>query len=90
MGFSSINATGDGQAIYDYRSSLALNQELYTEFVCAMVDRGIRIIPRGNWFLSSVHSDDDIDATISAVDAVFLEVVSNAVREARNINPPRT
>ncbi len=90
VGFSSINATGDAQAIYDYRSSLALNQELYSEFVCAMVDRGIRIIPRGNWFLSSVHSDADIDATMSVVDAVFLEVVSNAMREARNINPPRT
>jgi glutamate-1-semialdehyde 2,1-aminomutase len=79
MGFSPLDATGDGQAIYDYRSSLAMNQELYTGFVSAMVDRGIRIIPRGNWFLSSAHSEADIDATLSAVDTVFAEVVSRAV-----------
>ncbi len=61
----------EGQAVYDYRSSLAMDQQLYTEFVCSMVDRGVRIIPRGNWFLSSTHSDADIEATLAVVDAAF-------------------
>jgi glutamate-1-semialdehyde 2,1-aminomutase len=69
----------DGQAIYDYRSSLAMDQNLYTEFVSAMVDRGVRIIPRGNWFLSSTHSDADISATLDAVDAVFGNLAVKAV-----------
>lgn len=69
----------DGQAIYDYRSSLAMDQNLYTEFVSAMVDRGVRIIPRGNWFLSSTHSDADISATLDAVDAVFGNLAVTAV-----------
>src|SRR5665213_587582 len=72
VGFPSGRAQlHDGQAIYDYRSSLAMDQNLYTEFVSAMVDRGVRIIPRGNWFLSSTLSDADISTTLQAVDAVF-------------------
>lgn len=63
-----------GQAVYDYRSSLAMDNELYTAFVSAMVDRGVRIIPRGNWFLSAAHTAADIDATLAAVEAVFSEV----------------
>jgi len=69
----------DRQAIYDYRSSLGMDQNLYTEFVSAMVDRGVRIIPRGNWFLSSTHSDADIRATLDAVDVVFGDLAMKAV-----------
>lgn len=68
-----------GQAVYDYRSSLAMNNELYTAFVSSMVDRGVRIIPRGNWFLSSAHSQADVDATLAAVEAVLTEVVIPAI-----------
>ena len=67
----SADPPAEGQAVYDYRSSLTMDQELYTAFVCSMVDRGVRIIPRGNWFLSSTHSDADIEATLAAVDAAF-------------------
>jgi glutamate-1-semialdehyde 2,1-aminomutase len=80
VGFPSARAQPhDGQAIYDYRSSLAMDQNLYTDFVSAMVDRGVRIIPRGNWFLSSTHSDADIRATLDAVDAVFGDLAMKAV-----------
>jgi len=79
LGFPSTDLGDDRQAVFDYRSSLQMNQVLYTQFVSAMVDRGIRIIPRGNWFLSSVHTDADIDATLGAVDAVFGELVAKAV-----------
>jgi glutamate-1-semialdehyde 2,1-aminomutase len=81
MGFPSPDVPSrDGQAIYDYRSSLAMNQEMYTAFVSSMMDSGVRIIPRGNWFLSSAHSEVDIDATLAAVDAVFADVVSRGVQ----------
>jgi glutamate-1-semialdehyde 2,1-aminomutase len=68
-----------GQAIYDYRSSLAMNQKLYTTFVSAMVDRGVRIIPRGNWFLSSAHNEADVEITLRAVDSAFIDVVIPAL-----------
>jgi glutamate-1-semialdehyde 2,1-aminomutase len=64
------------QAVFDYRSSLTMDQDLYAHFVSAMVDRGVRIIPRGNWFFSSAHSEADIAATLGAVDEVFTEVIA--------------
>ena len=64
-----------GQAVFDYRSSLAMNNELYTAFVAAMVDRGVRIIPRGNWFLSSAHTQGDMDATLAAFESAMVEAV---------------
>jgi glutamate-1-semialdehyde 2,1-aminomutase len=79
LGFPATDVKSDHQVVFDYRSSLQMNQVFYTQFVSAMVDHGIRIIPRGNWFLSSVHTDEDIEATIGAVDAVFEELVSKAV-----------
>ena len=65
----------EGQAVYDYRSSLGMNNQLYSAFVTAMVDRGVRIIPRGNWFLSSTHTQADVDATLAAVEAALTETV---------------
>jgi glutamate-1-semialdehyde 2,1-aminomutase len=76
LGFSTAaKPITDGQAVWDYRSSLAVDQVLYTDFVSAMVDRGVRIIPRGNWFLSSAHEDADVDATLAAVEDVFEHVI---------------
>ncbi|RXH54139.1 aspartate aminotransferase family protein [Granulicella sibirica] len=68
-----------GQAITDYRSSLAMDNDLYTIFVSAMVDRGVRIIPRGNWFLSSAHNQADVESTLKAIEEVFAEVIASKV-----------
>ena len=76
MGFPvDADSLPEGQAVFDYRSSLAMDQNLYTEFVSAMVDRGVRIIPRGNWFLSSAHAEAEIEATMKAVEEVFVQVI---------------
>lgn len=83
MGFP-LGALPEGQAVTDYRTSLSMDQELYTHFVSAMVDRGVRIIPRGNWFLSSAHNDADIDATLDAVEAVLTEVVLPKIKVEAN------
>ena len=69
-----------GQTIVDYRSSLRMNQEIYTKFVEAMVDRGVRIIPRGNWFLSSAHTAADVEATLTAAEQAMTEVVVPELR----------
>ena len=60
----------------DYKTSLAMDNELYSKFVSAMAQRGIRIIPRGNWFLSSAHSDIDVTQTLTAVEESLVEVVA--------------
>lgn len=80
LGFPSGNVPiAATQAVTDYRSSLAMDQALYTRFVCGMVDRGVRIIPRGNWFLSSTHTAEDVAATLKAADEVFAELASEVL-----------
>jgi glutamate-1-semialdehyde 2,1-aminomutase len=61
--------------IIDYQTSLAIDNDLYALFVGAMAQRGVRIIPRGNWFLSSAHSDADVEQTLAAVEESLAEIV---------------
>lgn len=58
----------------DYRESLFADRDRYGAFALSMLRRGIRILPRGTWFLSEAHSDEDIDATLSAVRACLTEI----------------
>lgn len=62
------------QDVTDYRSSLSTNNDLYAQFVCALADRGVRIIPRGNWFLSSSHDDADVEQTLTAIEESLAEI----------------
>lgn len=71
--------TGDSRrsdvaAIADYRDSCVTDRELYDRFVCAMLNKEIRIIPVGKWFLSAAHNDKDIEITLDAVDRSLGEV----------------
>lgn len=64
----------DGQEIVDYRTSLAKDAVAYDRFWLALQDRGIRTIPGGLWFVSTAHTDADVDRTLAAIDAA-MEVV---------------
>jgi len=55
----------------DYRSALKSNRERYANFAFALLQKGIRILPRGTWFLSSAHTSSDLEKTMSAVRAVL-------------------
>lgn len=44
---------------------------LRRQFVTALQDEGVRITSRGTWFLSTAHSDEDLDRTVEAVDRVL-------------------
>ena len=70
-----FSANGDVRRVTDYQSSLSIDNDLYSRFVSAMADRGVRIIPRGNWFLSAAHSMDDVAQTLEAVEGALTEVV---------------
>ncbi len=61
-------------SITDYRTSLCGDMARYDQFVCALADRGVRVIPRGVWFLSAAHTDEDIEATLAAVDGALRTV----------------
>ncbi len=60
--------------VVDYRTSLGTDNDLYAQFVSAMADNGIRIIPRGNWFLSAAHSLTDVEETLAAVEKSLAQV----------------
>lgn len=65
---------GNQMVISDYRQTLATNQKLYERFVCAMLDKGVRLIPGGKWFLSGAHTEEDIERTVRAVGCCFAEL----------------
>jgi glutamate-1-semialdehyde 2,1-aminomutase len=62
-----FNVRFDSKGPTEYRSALKANRERYANFAFALLQKGVRILPRGTWFLSSVHSTPDLDKTLSAV-----------------------
>ena len=62
----------DGREISDYRSHVENSDpDKYALFVSEMMKKGIRINSRGIWFLSESHTDEDIEATLSAASEVL-------------------
>ena len=59
------------RSIVDYRDSLASDKERNSAFVSAMLDRGIRLLSRGLWYLSAVHTESDIGYALETVEAIW-------------------
>ena len=59
--------------LFDYRDSAQADMAELRRFIPALVRRGIRIAGRGNWMLSSEHSDTDVDRTLEAFDGALAE-----------------
>ena len=55
-----------------YRDTLAADTALYNDFVLALLDEGIFTLPDGRWYLSTAHSDQEIEASLAAAKRVFL------------------
>lgn len=60
--------------VKDFRDVLEYDKVKLGKFVAGMQNAGIRIIGRGLWYISSVHTDEDIDKAISAADEVLKEM----------------
>ena len=60
-------------SISDYRESLEVDGARNREFVRAMLDRGIRLLARGLWYLSAAHTEADIEQTLETVEDVWRE-----------------
>ncbi len=58
-------------SIVDYRDSLEINSQRNSEFVGAMLDRGIRLLSRGLWYLSAAHTEADIQRALDAVEDIW-------------------
>jgi glutamate-1-semialdehyde 2,1-aminomutase len=67
-------AFGVDTPITNYRSSLGADKARYVKFTIALLQRGVRALERGAWFLSSEHTDALIDETLAAVAAAAREI----------------
>jgi glutamate-1-semialdehyde 2,1-aminomutase len=61
-------AFGSSEPATSYRDSFKADKARYVRFTTAMVERGVRALERGAWFLSAAHDDEVIDRTLSVVE----------------------
>jgi glutamate-1-semialdehyde 2,1-aminomutase len=61
-------AFGSSEPVTSYRDSFRADKARYVRFTTAMVERGVRALERGAWFLSAAHDDEVIDRTLSVVE----------------------
>lgn len=52
----------------NYRDLLDADRQLYSDFLLALLDEGVLALPDGRWYLSTAHSDADIEATLAAAE----------------------
>jgi glutamate-1-semialdehyde 2,1-aminomutase len=64
----------DQASIQSPRAYTATDAARLDRFIDALLSYGIRITPRGTWFLSLSHTDEDIEETIRAVSLALSEV----------------
>jgi len=64
----------DPEEIVDGRSFARRDAQAAARFWLALQERGIRTIPEGLWFVSTAHTEEDIDRTLAAVSEA-MEVV---------------
>lgn len=58
-------------AVTDYRSFAACDREGMARLHAGLLAAGINIVPRGLWFLSTAHTDDQIEETLAVADSVL-------------------
>lgn len=57
--------------VSDFRDTLSYDKAKYGRFVWEMQERGIRLIGRGLWYLSAVHTEEEIDHAITVSQEVL-------------------
>jgi glutamate-1-semialdehyde 2,1-aminomutase len=68
---------GPPEQVHDFKSYHANSDtSLRRTFVKLLQDQGIRITSRGTWFMSTAHTDDDIDRTLARVERALAGVKS--------------
>jgi glutamate-1-semialdehyde 2,1-aminomutase len=60
--------------VHEYRDTLHYDRAKYARFVAGMQERGIRLIGRGLWYISSVHSAEEIDFALDAARETLKEI----------------
>ena len=64
-------AFSERDSFLHYRDSLEIDEVRNSEFLGAMLDRGIRLLSRGLWYLSAAHTEADIQLTLETVEDIW-------------------
>ncbi len=63
------------EAIRDYRDyALHCDKERYAQLKVALLQRGVRVLDRGIWYISAAHTPAHVERTLEALDAALVEV----------------
>jgi glutamate-1-semialdehyde 2,1-aminomutase len=62
---------GTTAPIENYRHTLTNDRARYIKFTTALLERGVRVLERGAWFLSTEHTETVIEHTLHAVDGAL-------------------
>lgn len=62
------------EPISDYRTATKADTPRYHRFAAALLQRGVRVIERGLWYVSTAHSEADIDTALVAVREALAEI----------------
>jgi glutamate-1-semialdehyde 2,1-aminomutase len=57
-----------------FRDTFGIDRARYVKFTTALLERGVRALERGAWFLSSEHDDAIIDRTLEIIESAAKEI----------------
>jgi glutamate-1-semialdehyde 2,1-aminomutase len=60
--------------VSDYRDTFSYDKGKLGKFIAGLHNKGIRVIGRGLWYISTAHSEDEIDRAIMAAKEVLHEM----------------
>lgn len=63
-----------GHPIHDYVTYSTADRKRLGRFLAALLERGVRPTSRGTWFVSSTHTDEDVKATLDAVESALRQI----------------
>lgn len=72
----------DRPTMTNYREFRQSNEKIRGEWIESMLRSGIYLLPDGRWYLSTAHTDDDVDVTLERVFET-LSTVSNCSNSKR-------
>jgi len=63
--------------VEQYADTLAADSARFARFAERMLERGVNVLPRGWWFLSTAHTTEDIELTVQAARSALAEVAED-------------
>lgn len=69
-------AFSEREALHEYRDLWACDVERYHHLVGLLLQSGIRVLPRGLWYLSTAHRVEDVELTLGALERSLEQLVT--------------